>query len=184
MNYRNWVAAVSTVLAVAASGATSAAAGGFSMPSTGATVYGAASANTSASASNGYFSYSSRTYAKTNVKVLYGGKIAIGNASAGQSSSYYATGNSKYKSKTYAKSKVYAKGGNIMAKARASTHTKIRAGGKTYVVSKEVARAMTRFTPLGTTSEADARTYISAKSSGYIGVHSGSNTHATVRIRN
>lgn len=182
MSKQRWTGWLSAIPIMAAC-AVPANAGGFSMP-TGATVYGAASSHTNASASNGYFNYNSKNYAKTDVQVLYGGKIAIGNAQAGNHSSFYATGKSKYHSKTYAKSKVYAKGGNIMTKARSQTHTKIYAGGTTYVVANEVARAMTRFTPLGTTAEADAYSNIQATSSGYIGVHTGANTHATVRVRN
>lgn len=162
--------------------ATPSKAGGFS-GSGGTAAYGAGNSTTSVKVKSKYSNYKSKTHANAEVKVLYGGKIAIGNANAGNVSSYTAKGKSKYQQWKSSKAKVYAKGGNVMAKARSENKVTIVAAGKTYVVSKEVARAMARFTPLGTTAAAESTAYVGAASSGYLGVKTATQNSATVRVR-
>ncbi len=161
---------------------TTANAGGFSR-TTQAGAFGASSSGTSVKVRSKYAKYTSQTYTNTSVEVLYGGKIAIGKASAGNHTSYYAKGKSKYKQWKSTKAKVYAKGGNVLAKAHSSNYVTIKAAGKTYVVSREVARSIARFTPLGTTAAASSHTYVSAGSSRYLGITTGGTASAVVRIK-
>ena len=128
--------------------------------------------------------YKSRTYASAKVESLYGGKILKADAVGGNQSNYSAYGKSNYKQWKSAKAKVYAKGGNVMAKARSENLVKIRVSGKTYVVTREVARAMARFTPLGTTATADGYSTVTIKSNGYASAVTGSSSKAQVRVKN
>ncbi|MGH1418393.1 MAG: hypothetical protein ACRBCJ_06010 [Hyphomicrobiaceae bacterium] len=175
------IASAAFILAFAHS-ITIANAGGFSR-TTGAGAFGAASSGTSVNVRSKYAKYKSNTYANTSVQVLYGGRIAIGKAKAGSHTSYYAKGKSKFKQWKQTKAKVYAKGGNVLAKARTSNYVTIRAAGKTYVVSHEVARSIARFTPLGTTAAASSNTYVSGASSQYLGITTGGTASAVVRIK-
>lgn len=160
----------------------SAQAGGFSRH-TGSGAHASANSGTSVYAKTKRSRYRSKTSAHASVDVLYGGKIAIGQAYATNKTSFYAVGKSKYKQWKSTKAKVYAKGGNIVAKARATNYVTVKAAGKTYLVSKEVARSIARFTPLGTTATAASQTYLSGSSSGYLGVKTGSTSRAVVRVR-
>ena len=156
-------------------------AGGFSHGS-GTAVFAGANSQGSTEAKSAYLDFATTTYAQTGVQTYYGGKIADGLAKAGNDTQYKAFGESTYHQKNAAKAKVYAKGGNIMAKARSTTHTKIYIAGHAYVVTNEVARAMTRFTPIGTTAAADSITSAHAAGSGYIGVTRGTSDQAYVRV--
>ncbi len=157
-------------------------AGGFAYK-TGAGGFGAASSGTSVNVRSKYTKYRSETYAKTSVEVLYGGQIVIGKASAGNTTTFKTKGKSNYKQWKSTKVKVYAKGGNVLAKARGENYVTIKAAGKTYVVSKEVAKSIARFTPLGTTAASSTQNYINASSSGYLGIKTGATNKATVRIQ-
>ncbi len=173
---------IASSLVCALGAATSAHAGGFSRHH-GSGAFGAATSGTHVNVKSKYAHYKSSTYATTSVEVLYGGKIAIGKAYAGNHTSFYAKGKSKYKQWKQTKAKVYAKGGKVLAKARTSNYVTIKAAGKTYVVSKEVARSIARFTPLGTTAAADSIAHVSAGSSKYIGVKTGTTASAVVRVQ-
>jgi hypothetical protein len=62
--------------------------------------------------------------------------------------------------------------------------TTIVINGVAHIVSIEVARALSRATPIGASAAADAHSLISASSSGYLGVISGTQSEATVRTQN
>lgn len=157
-------------------------AGGFSKSSGGA-AYGSAVSQASTRLKSGYIDYSSDTYAKAATESLFGGKVLQATGEAGNDTSFYVKGNVKYHQQKKAKAKVYAKGGSVMAKARSANTTTIYVGGKAYVVAKEVARAMARHTPLGTTAAADSQATLSAQGSGYIAGSTSTHNKATVRVQ-
>jgi len=102
---------------------------------------------------------------------------------AGNETSFYVKGNVKYHQQKKSRAKVYAKGGNVAAKARSVNKTTIYVGGKAYVVAKEVARAMARHTPIGTTAAADSQSTISGQGSGYIAGSTSTHNKASVRVQ-
>ncbi len=158
-------------------------AGGFSK-NTGFGTFGGANSQTKIKIKSGYVNYRSSTYADARVRSLYGGKILEADAEAGNHTSYTVDGDSRYKQWKKAKAKVYAKGGNVMAKSRSENYVTIQVGGKAYIVTKEVARAMARFTPLGTTAAADSTVSVESTSTGYLHTVTGSSSKATVRVKN
>lgn len=151
---------------------------------TGGSAYAGANSQASIKAKTKYISYSSTTFADAGIRSLYGGQIVEGWANAGNHTEYYAIGKSDYVQHKISKAKVYAKGKSIIAKARSDTYTQIKAAGSTYVVTKEVARALARHTPLGTHAAADSDSFVQASSNGYIGVVSGTKNSAYVRVNN
>jgi hypothetical protein len=194
------------VAALSAGGVTARADGGFSFPSGGSTTATAGS-RASTGAQSDYLNYSSTTFANASVDALSGGKILEGSAGAGnaqllaigqanclgqdgscktssvsQVSSNTNSENNSFLASNASKAVVYAKGGNIVAKARSQTTTTIFVGGHAYVVAVEVARALARYTPYGTSAVADSQASISAASNGYIGVNTGTKNEATVRV--
>jgi hypothetical protein len=118
------------------------------------------------------------------VNSLYNGQLIEGYANAGNLTNSYLEGDATYDQHNKAKAQVYAKGGNVLAKARSKTYTTIVVDGVTYVVAEELARALARYTPLGTTAAASSDTNVSAQGNGYIGVNTGTKNEATVRVQN
>lgn len=159
------------------------AAGGFSK-TTGFGSYGAAHSETNVAATSKYFDYKSKTSASGRSDSLFDGKILEAGATAKNVTSFTGKGNVTYKQWKAAKSKVYAKGGNVMAKSRAENYVTIHVSGKSYVVSREIARSMARFTPLGTTAAADSASHVSVVSNGYVGTTTGTSAKASVRVAN
>lgn len=157
-------------------------AGGFSKSSGGA-AHGMATSQASTRLKSGYIDYTSDTYAKAATDSLFHGKVLEATGEAGNDTSFFVKGNLKYHQKKKSKAKVYAKGGSVMAKARSSNKTTIYVGGKAYVVAKEVARAMARHTPLGTTAAADSRATLSAQGNGYIAGSTSTHNKAAVRVQ-
>jgi len=131
-----------------------------------------------------YVDHSSHTFANAATSAINGGKILEGYANAGNETNSYVVGNAVYDQKNLAKAKVYAKGKNVMAKARSKTYTTITIDGHVYFVAEEVARAMARFTPIGTSAAATSETNVSAGGNGYIGVNTGTKNEATIRVQN
>lgn len=176
---------VAGLLAAAAMLATLAApvhAGGFSKSSGGA-AYGSATSQAGTRLKSGYIDYKSDTYAKANTESLFNGKVLQATGDAGNDTSFYVKGKVKYHQQKKSKAKVYAKGGSVMAKARSTNTTTIYVGGKAYVVAKEVARAVARHTPLGTTAAADSHATLSAQGSGYIAGSTKTHNKAHVRVQ-
>lgn len=171
-------------LVVGAFAAASAEAGGFSRTSGGPAAYGSANSNTGVAAKSHYVDYRSNTFATAQTRSLYGGRILEGFAAAGNDTSFYVVGNVTYKQWKRAKAKVIAKGGNVLAKARSENLVVIYVGGRRQLVSHEVARALARHTPLGTTAVADSVSHVSISGSGYIRGTASSRNTATVRVRN
>jgi len=129
-----------------------------------------------------YFNYMSSNYANTSAAVV-GKLFAEGNAFAGHDTMFTAYGKVGYEEKNFAKVKVYAKGGNIMAKARSKNWVKIKVKGKVYLVHEGDVAAMVRFTPLGTKAKAIASNHTSFYGRGAISYASGARTSASVRTR-
>jgi hypothetical protein len=134
--------------------------------------------------SEGYVDHSSQTFATAAASASHNGQIVEGYANAGNSASSYIIGNATYEQSNSAKAKVYAKGHGVMAKARSKTYTTITMDGQVYIVAEELARAMARFTPLGSVAAAASDTNVTASGNGYIGVNTGTTNEATVRIQN
>lgn len=157
--------------------------GGFSG---GPSSFGDASSNawTVVVSESDYVDHASHTFANASVSNLHNGQLIEGNANAGNYTNSYIVGEAVYDQHNKAKAQVYAKGGNVMAKARSKTYTTIIIDGVTYVVAEELARAMARFTPLGTTAAAASDTSVFAEGNGYIGVNTGTKNEASVRIQN
>lgn len=128
--------------------------------------------------------HQSHTFANVNTTALANGSLLDVDANAGNFVESIVIGNATYDQKNKAKAKVYAKGGSIIGKARSQTFTTICIDGVTYVVAEELARALARFTPLGTTAAAASDTSVSAEGNGYIGVNTGTKNEASVRIQN
>jgi hypothetical protein len=128
--------------------------------------------------------HTSRTFANASVSNQHNGQLVEGYANAGNVTNSYIIGQTIYDQHNQAKAQVYAKGGSVLAKARSKTYTTIVVDGQVYVVAEELARAMARFTPLGTTSAAASDTNVSAQGNGYIGVNTGTKNEAAVRIQN
>jgi hypothetical protein len=128
--------------------------------------------------------HESHTFANASVSSLYNGHIIEGYANGGNTTNSYIEGDATYDQHNKAKVEVYAKGGSVMGKARSQTFTTIYIDGVTYIVAEELARAMARFTPLGTTAAAASDSNVSAQGSGYIGVNTGTKNEASVRIQN
>jgi hypothetical protein len=131
----------------------------------------------------GHVLFDSTSDAFTRVDLLAGGQYIDATADAGNRTTYKGVGKTELHQNRDSKAKIYAKGGNVMAKARSAAHTTIKAGGHTYVVANEVARAMTRFTPLGTTALAASETSVSVVNTGYVGMSSSTSDKAHVRIK-
>jgi hypothetical protein len=157
-------------------------AGGFSKSSGGA-AYGKAVSKAGTRLKSGYIDYKSDTYAKAATRSLFGGKVLEATGQAGNDTSFYVKGDVKYHQQKKSRAKVYAKGGNVAAKARSVNKTTIHVGGKAYVVAKEVARAMARHTPLGTTAAADSQATLSAQGNGYIAGSTSTHNKAHVRVQ-
>ncbi|MBN2301379.1 MAG: hypothetical protein JXN60_02555 [Lentisphaerae bacterium] len=157
--------------------------GGFSYAS-GGYAFGAANSDTWTSVTSEYADYTSHTFAAAETFAAGGGKLLEGSAIAGNHTVYEGLGKSEYEQTKSARTKVVAKGNNIQAKARSQSHTVIYVDGKAYVVVDELAKAMSRFTPLGTHAAATSDTQIYAAGNGYIGVNTGTKSEANVRVQN
>lgn len=157
--------------------------GGFSMPGGGA-AFGEAKSDAWTVIVSEQLEHQSRTFANVDTTALANGSLLNVAANAGNYTESNVVGNATYDQQNLAKAKVYAKGGSIMGKARSQTFTTICIDGVTYVVAEELARALARFTPLGTTAAAESDTSVSAQGNGYIGVNTGTKNEASVRIQN
>jgi hypothetical protein len=134
--------------------------------------------------SEGYAEHSSHTFANAAASGSDNGQLLQGHANAGNNTSSYIIGNANYSQSNSAKAKVYVKGDGVMAKARSQTYTMITIDGHVYFVAEEVARAMARYTPIGSAAAADSETNVTASGNGYIGVNTGTTNEATVRTQN
>ncbi|MFP4538078.1 MAG: hypothetical protein ACLFPA_07220 [Dichotomicrobium sp.] len=177
---RRWPAALVSSLMMLASTTAAEAGGGFSQ--------GVARSDAWTTVQSAYASYNSQTFADVETgaqaTVPGGVKKAWANATAGNFTTFVVEdGHAQYEQDKSAKSRVYAKGGNILAKARSENHTVIYIDGHAYVVVEELAKAISRTTPSGTHGASLADTVISTESSGYLDVNTGTTTEATIRVR-
>jgi len=161
--------------------------GGFPTPYT-ATSHGEATSDAWTTVETEYARYESQTFAdvETGAEIAYpnGFTDAWAHASAGNTTNFVVEdGQATYEQDKSAKARVYAKGDNIMAKARSDNKVVITIDGRAYVVVEELARALSRTSVHGTQSLATADTNIAAASSGYLDVNTGTKTEATVRVR-
>lgn len=161
--------------------------GGFSQPYT-ATSQGEATSDAWTTVETDYARYESQTFAdvETGAEIAYpnGFTDAWAHATAGNFTTFVVKeGNAEYEQAKSAAARVYAKGDNIMAKARSDNTVVITIDGHAYVVVEELARAISRTSLYGTQSLATADTNISASSSGYLDVNTGTKTEATVRVK-
>jgi len=132
----------------------------------------------------GNVDHESHTFANASVNSLHNGQLIEGYANGGNLTNSYVEGGARYDQHNKAKAQVYAKDGNVLAKARSKTYTTIVVDGVTYVVAEELARAMARYTPLGTTAAAASDAGVAAQGNGYIGVNTGTKNEASVRVQN
>lgn len=161
----------------------SATAGGFSK-STGSSTWGSGAASTDVSTQSGYARYRSRTWANAHTFSLHNGQIVGADGHAGNDTDFEVRGSAYYKQWNRSKAKVYAKNKNVMAKARSENHTQIYVNGKLHVVTKEVARAIARHTPLGTQAAADSEAHLTTVGSGFVSGSATKSNKASVRVRN
>ncbi len=161
--------------------------GGFSQPYF-AYSEGAATSDTATTVEAAGARYESRTFAEVQTGAAFdpanGFTEAWADALAGNFTTFVVEdGNARYDQQKSAHAEVYAKGDNVMAKARSENHVVIYIEGKAYVVIEELARALSRTSIYGTHSVATADTNISAESSGFLDVNTGTTTSATVRTQ-
>lgn len=177
---RRWPAGLVSSLMMLASTVAAEAGGGFSQ--------GVARSDAWTTVQSAYAKYDSETFAEveTGAQVTGPGGVteAWANAAAGNFTTFLVEdGDAQYEQDKSAKADVYAKGGNVLAKARSENHTVIYIDGHAYVVVEELAKAISRTTASGTQSAATADTIISAASSGYLDVNTGTKTEATIRVQ-
>ncbi len=91
-------------------------------------------------------------------------------------------GHIKVEQKSSAKTKIYLKGKNILAKARAKNHVKVKVKGKLYFENEQTAIAMGRFTPLGTQTQAYAINQSKLEAKGLVRLESGNIAVSSAKV--
>lgn len=184
---RAWPLGLVSSLMILAGTVAAQAGGGFPTPYT-ATSHGEATSDAWTTVETDYARYESQTFAdvETGAEITYpnGFTEAWADAAAGNFTTFVVKeGNAEYEQAKSAAARVYAKGNNVMAKARSDNTVVITIDGRAYVVVEELARAISRTSLYGTQSLATADTNISAASSGYLDINTGTKTEATIRTR-
>ncbi|RIA47495.1 hypothetical protein [Dichotomicrobium thermohalophilum] len=185
---RTWPVGLLSALVILAGTAAAQADPGFSQPYT-AFTSGEATSDTWTTVEAGGAFYESHTFADAasgaEVEIPGGLKEAWANAAAGNFTNFVVEGGeAQYDQQKSARAQIYAKGDNVLAKARSENQVVIYIDGRAYVVVEEIARALSRTTKDGTYSIATGDTNISAASGGYLEVITKTETDASGGTQN